>query len=59
MTDKEYRKLIKKLNDLMDFASTLSVTHKKREYAEFRIKLRSAYKLLNRIEIWIKEIKEK
>ena len=57
--DKEYRKLIKKLNELMDFASNLSVTHKKREYAEFRIKLRSAYKMLNRIEIWIKEIKEK
>jgi hypothetical protein len=59
VTDKEYRKLSKKLNDLMDFASTLSVTHKKREYAEFRIKLRSAYKLLNRIEIWVKETKEK
>lgn len=59
MTDKEYRKLIINLNDLIDFASTLSVTHKKREYAEFRIKLRSAYKLLNRIEISIKEIKEK
>lgn len=59
MTDKEYKKLLKKLNDLMDYASTLSVTHKKKEYAEFRIKLRSAYKLLNRIEIWIKEMKEK
>jgi hypothetical protein len=57
VTDKEYRKLIKKLNDLIDFATELSVTHKKREYAEFRIKLRSAYKLLNRIEIWIKEMK--
>lgn len=59
MTDKEYRKLLKKLNDLMDFASTLSVTHKKKEYAEFKIKLRSAIKLLDRIDIWIKEIKEK
>ena len=58
VTDKEYRKLIKKLNDLMDFASNLNVTHKKREYAEFRIKLRSAYKLLGRIEMWVKEIKK-
>jgi hypothetical protein len=58
MTDKEYRKLLKKLNELMDFASRLSVTNKKREYAEFKIKLHSAYKLLDS-DIWIKEIKEK
>ena len=55
MTKKEYKKLEKKLNDLMNYASRLKVVCGNKDYAEFKIKIYSAYRILDRSGKWVEK----